>query len=412
MQIHNGSIKWRLNYDADFNGHKSVARVWQQFQDCILKGLAMYKCIYTGNEFSEADGEHILQNFLGARWTSSEISSNEAQSKFGSGIDAALEQGLREIRNLLGTKGGRGGDGPTLKNVSSSSGTRYALPPGGVPMIAEPVIKTRPLTDGKHEVQVIMGDMRQVGWAVAKLKQSFPGAEFDIDELKQQAVQESSYIDDRLNLKSGLGGDEFFRGALKSAFNLLGARNVEVALLPMFDALRKFVLNGIGRCPDFVRWLTTPEEVVLPHLGEFDHFLAVYSKDGCVDGYIQFFGEIGYLIRLGCGYVGPDFRYGYLVDPFRESEPAETRLPEFEVKNIPLFESGNELPTESVWPVYGTRFSRILERYYRRADEMNLSKIVDDVLLPYDGQVIRREMTDELSRRAAEYIVHRLFSGQ
>lgn len=40
----------------------------------------MNRCIYTKEYFETADGEHILQNFLGARWTSTEISSNEVTS--------------------------------------------------------------------------------------------------------------------------------------------------------------------------------------------------------------------------------------------------------------------------------------------------------------------------------------------
>lgn len=68
----------------------------------------MNRCIYSLEDFDEAAGEHILQNFLGARWTSKRISSDPVQDLFGRTIDVALEKGLREIRNLLGTRGGRG----------------------------------------------------------------------------------------------------------------------------------------------------------------------------------------------------------------------------------------------------------------------------------------------------------------
>lgn len=368
----------------------------------------MNQCIYTKEKFETADGEHILQNFLGARWTSSKISSNSAQHQFGSSIDVALAGGLKEIRNLLGTRGGRGEAGPSLKNISGSAGTKFTVAPGGEPSVAEPVIKTTPRPDGTHQVQVVLGSMKQLGWAVAKLKQMFPDAVIDIEELRQHAVVQSDYVNESLNLKSGLGGGEFFRGAMKAAFNLLGSCNTDAALLDIFDDARAFILNGTGESTRFIRWLKTSNEIMLPRIGDFDQFVGVYSKNGFVDGYVQFYGEIGYLIRFAENYVGPEFQYGYLVDPFREADPAEVRGLHFEVGDIPEFNSGSRLPDESVWPGYSARFSRILERYYRRADEQNLSRIVDDVLLPHDGKTITKEMLHELSLKAAEYMVHRL----
>jgi hypothetical protein len=372
----------------------------------------MYRCIYTKDQFEEADGEHILQNALGARWVSGAISSNSAQHQFGSTIDVALADGLKEIRNWLGAKGGRGELGPSLKNIMGTAGTKFTVAPGGKPAISEPVIKTAELPDETHQVEVVLGDMNQLGWAVAKLRQAFPDANFDIQELRQRAVAQSGYVNEQLNLQSGLGGDDFFRGAMKAVFNLLGVCDVNTALSPIFDDARTFILTGTGKHTQFVRWLKTPEPIALPKIGDFDQFVAVYSRNGCVEGYIQFYGEIGYLIRLAEGYSSSEFRFGYLVDSLRERDPAEDRNPVFRVEDIPAFDSGSELPVDSVWPVYSARFSRILARHYERANVQNLSRIVDDVLLPHDGKIITQEMINELSGKMAEYIVHRTLIGR
>jgi len=372
----------------------------------------MHQCIYTKEQFKAADGEHILQNFLGARWTSSEISSNQAQHQFGNTIDVALANGLKEIRNLLGARGGRGDTGPSLKNISGSEGTRFTVYPGGKPNIAEPVIKATQMPDGKYQVQATLGDMKQLGWAVAKLRQMFLGSNFDIEELRQHAVVKSTYVNEYLTYSCGLGGDEFFRGALKAAFNLIGVSDADIALLGIFDEIRTFILSGAGDCKNFVRWLNVADETVLPKIGEFDQFVCVYSKDGCVDGYIQFYGEIGFSLRLAKGYIGREFCYGYLVDSLRDATPAEIRNPSFRKENIPAFESGSPLPDEAVWQALSTRFSRILERHYKRADMQSLSRIVDDVLLPHIGKATTKEMLDELSQKAAEYITRRIFMSQ
>lgn len=254
--------------------------------------------------------------------------------------------------------------------------------------------------------------MKQLGWAIAKLKGMYPNAVFDIDELRRQAVIQSGYVDEHLNYKSGLGGDEFFRGALKSVFNLLGASDANIAILDVFDEVRTFILHGTGDSKKFVRWLRTAEAIEIPKIGDFDQFAAVYSKNGYVDGYIQFYGELGFLLRLAERYDGPEFHYAYVVDSFRNSTPAEIRHPDFDKENIPNFESGSLLPDEAVWPIMSVRYSRILERYYRYADTQNLSRIVDDVLLPHDGQTITKEILGDLSQKTAEYIAHRLFMSR
>jgi hypothetical protein len=190
----------------------------------------------------------------------------------------------------------------------------------------------------------------------------------------------------------------------------LGASNPNTALLDVFNDVRTFILNGTGDCKKFVRWLNTVEAITLPKIGDFDQFVGVFSKDGFVDGYIQFYGEIGFLLRLAEKYEGPEFCYGYLVDSFRDATPAEVRHPEFSKENIPTFESGSTLPDEAVSPSMCARFSRILERYYSRADAKNLSRIADEVFLPHDGKMITKEMINELSQKAGEYIAHRVLT--
>jgi hypothetical protein len=45
----------------------------------------MFRCIYSLKEQESSTGEHILQNFLGARWTSDKIVSDDLQRAFGHG---------------------------------------------------------------------------------------------------------------------------------------------------------------------------------------------------------------------------------------------------------------------------------------------------------------------------------------
>jgi hypothetical protein len=372
----------------------------------------MPQCIYTKESFQTSDGEHILQNFLGARWTSTEIASNEAQSEFGRTIDAALEKGMRSIRTWLGTLGGRGGESAALKNILGSSGNRYHIAPGGKPTLAEPVITENPLSDGTHQIQAELGNVKQVGWLVAKLKKMYPNNDWDADKIKPLLFEQPSYTRERFTLPSHFGGDDFSRGALKSAFNLLGEKDAELALTPTFDGVRNFILKGDGKCPNFLRWLATKEEFDLPKIGEFDHFLAVYSRNNAVEGYVQYFGELGFLLKLSDDYRGPDFAYSYLVDPFREGQPPEQRLVNFKIEKIPTFSDGRELPDELAISVLLERFARLMKRQEDRQRRSNISRIVDETLLPHVGEELSAEILDNLARKIAEFFVFQMLPYQ
>lgn len=165
----------------------------------------MKTCIYTKINFESASDEHILQNFLGARWVSGSISCNEVQSEFGLTIDIALEKSLQQFRAMLGSKGGRGGSGPDIKNIISSRGISYHMKPGGVPYLVKPSITIKK-QDQKQTVHLKLGDMKQLGWAVAELKKLMPEKTWNIDELKKKAVHERIYLGDTFHFNAGIGG--------------------------------------------------------------------------------------------------------------------------------------------------------------------------------------------------------------
>lgn len=369
----------------------------------------MKTCIYTKKEFAAADGEHILQNFLGARWVSHEISCNEAQALFGETIDSALEQGLRQFRNLLGTKGGRGGNGPTLKNVDDFEGNKYYhIQPGGIPYIAQPIITTNQLEDGSHVAYIKLGDMKQLGWAIAKLRNQFPKAPWKTEDLAKQFTLEAEYLNDSIQLSAGIGGREYFRGLLKAAFNLLGAKDSRIALRPCFDTLRAFILAGTGEDKNHIRWINTTDKLNIPELGPFDHFVGIYSEGENVDGIVQFFGGISHLVRMTSNYDGPKFRFGYQVNPLRDSNPSERRELNFDPQHLPRFAHGHENPGPEVLSIYRAIFSRFLEGYYKMASEKEISKIMDEVLIPHEGEILSDEIVGELVEQVSKFIVTRI----
>jgi hypothetical protein len=131
-------------------------------------------------------------------------------------------------------------------------------------------------------------------------------------------------------------------------------------------------------------------------------------RDGSIEGYIQFFGEVGYLLRLSDSYQGPAFCHCYTVDPLRESMPAELRSDALDMSSIPSFEAGSELPNDEVIPVYLERINRLLSKQKDRAIKIELSRIIEEILLPHEGEIATEELLNELSNRVAFFFLRHL----
>lgn len=371
-------------------------------------GKKMNTCIYTKAEFETSTGEHILQNFLGARWTDSTIVCNEVQKDFGDTIDSAFAESLNGFRTLLGTLGGRGGPPPSIKNVKDQQGNTYRLSSGGQPELARPVVDVRFREGGSADVRITLGNMSQMGWALHILKEQYPDLKFNPDAMAASAENTRDHLDSPLHLQFGIGGPEFFRGALKAVFNLLGATHREVAMSASFDDLRAFIVSGSGVSDSFVSWPTSHEPYAIPKLGAHDHFLAVWSRDGIVDGFIQLFGEIPFVLRLGSGASCDDFCASYLVNPHRDTKSAEVRSHDFDPTCLPAFDACPHLPGPDVWAAHEIRIRRFLAEYQRRAEDKVIHDIVHEVLGPKDGQIITKEDVDEIHQRMMKFVKFKL----
>ncbi len=371
----------------------------------------MNQCIYTKEEFEEAKGEHVLQNFLGARWTSKTIVANNPQDYFGKTIDSDLEKGLKVIRNLIGSKGGRGGSGPDLKHICSTGGNKYHLKPGGIPEIAEPIITERKGNSSNPSVNVKISSIKQLEWAINQIEKQYGGTNCDIEKIKETAISVCEPINETLHLQAQIGGENFFRGLLKSIFNLLCVNNTEIALNPIFDSVREFILTGNGNIERFIRWQKNDNFVDLPKLSEFDHFICVYDFRGNIEGFVQFFGDLSFPLRLATNCTHK-FRYSYLVNPLRDTKPAEIRNPDFTIENLPQFDEGVSKPGKQIWPIYSGKISRIVDRYMKKTDSDNLSKIVEEILLPHDGETMTKEIMNELTTKITKYIISRINFGK
>jgi len=370
----------------------------------------MPRCIYTLREFESANGEHILQNFLGARWTSKKIVCNEQQAIFGTTIDSALEKALRPIRNLFGTRGGRGEPAPSLRKLQGSDGELYDLEPCFRSRLNQPSVKMMDASEGRMRAQLLLGNMKQLGWALSMLRGEVPDVSVDEEDLRDSS-KTVALPECRIDLQLNLGGEEYFRGMLKSCFNLLAVNYPCAAYEPCFDAIRNSILTGGKSFQQFIRWIPTSAPLDIPRLGLIDQAIFIVSRGASVEGVAQFFGDIVHAFQLTDSYAGSPIRCGYVVDPLRGALPAETRDPDFSDESIPVYADQSKA-TSAVVATFQERSSRILRvLHYERVMQQIIEETVQEVVDIYKGQPLSPEIEGLLANRFVERIANYMGAG-
>jgi hypothetical protein len=367
----------------------------------------VHRCIYCPRTFEQANREHVLQNFLGARWDSAVIVCNDCQDYFSGTIDRAFERGLQPIRNLLGTLGGRGGAGPTLKRLTTTAGEKIDLEPGAKPRLREPRLQITPGTGGSHIVQITMGTTDQLGWALAKLRKELPVAEVDQAVATSLMRSAEGFLAGKIDLHVDIGGAEFFRGIVKACFNLLAAHaddGPKIALAAEFDPVRQFIRQGGGQMTDFVRWATRQDYARHPAKGPIDHVMGVQTREGSVQGVLQLFGHLVFPVRLSNGYHQRGISYCYVVDPYRKADPAESRLNGIDPDMVPVFGDESLENNAVVQAVFYAGLTRILDHFFDRATQEILSSTLDEILQPEMG----KPFTQELARRVVSRLIEKM----
>ncbi len=360
----------------------------------------MNTCIYSKEQFQTASGEHILQNSFGVRWTSSTIVCDRVQAYFGRTIDSEIDKHFREIRNLLRINSGRRDPAPTIKGLKTADGQVIDLEPGGKPRFSRPNVECKQTEDGKYLVQIQLGHRGQLGWALHELRKQYPRLKIEENEILKTAQRGRDYIHSPVHTPLVFGGKEYARAIVKACMNLLAANGCP-ALDASFDRAREFVLNGIGEFQNFLRWPIKEPVPPLPILGPVDHYIGFTSRRSRVEGIVQLFGGIYHSICLSQNYSGPALSFGYLVDPLREAEPAETRTPEVNSDFIPVFADQPEHLGSEAQSLMRIGMTDIMETFQARSRKEMITECMMEAFGPPDGQPITEAQIAKLSSLVA-----------
>jgi hypothetical protein len=151
--------------------------------------------------------------------------------------------------------------------------------------------------------------------------------------------------------------------------------------------------------------MASADRLALPNLGPADNAIFIVSRGNSVEGLVKFFGEILHPFRLATSYSGPTFNCAYVVDPFREVNPAELRCPAFDIKAVPVFADQRATNDALTQAVFEERLSRIMDLYFERYRTRTMNEIIRDVVRSHPGPVFTKEMIDEIAERIARTLM-------
>ena len=212
------------------------------------------------------------------------------------------------------------------------------------------------------------------------------------------------YINSPVLHKLEMGGPELFRGLLKACFNLLGVEHSEMALLPCFNGVRDYIRVGSGGAGSYIRWYASGKLPNLPRLGPADHHIFIVCRGSSVEGVAELFGGLVYPFQLTDSYCGPEFTSGYVVDPFRDSEPAERRNPDFDAAAVPVFSEQQDEQNEAVVESLEYRLGKICELHFERHRIAVIERSFREVVAMHGGDVI----TEEIAKDFADLLAKRV----
>lgn len=286
----------------------------------------MVLCLFCDNTLtSETKPEHILLNALGGRMESRCLICSECNVRFGSTIDSALADQVRDLRNMLQFDSGRRQPPPTVYQ-KTTAGTVVFDPKD------RPRLRGKPFTvdrDGDLATVNIRADSPEHFAECIKHIAALLGR--SVEELSAAVLAEGSLIKEiSLPLPPepramSFGGEGADRSIVKACLELFATvvGNEEVRA-PPYGAAREFVVQGDGGCfhQRVVLDSRQPEhfEKLEREYGSRFNLIYVRSDEiGRVTGHFTLYNLLGWQAILAEAGARPNVSVGLVSDP---SKPA------------------------------------------------------------------------------------------
>lgn len=340
--------------------------------------------------------EHVFPSALGERWAVLGVLCKPCNDRCGSGIDAELVSGFRDLRIMLGIEGDRGQEASAVK--VDDRGRRVIVGAGMVPRPAEgpPTIEAKEganLTIGFSSESAAREYMRSVERKgktfvihQASVRTSFPGA---------------------VQMEVGFGGGlDGFRSCLKTVLTFIGAADREGDLDVFAGAWRCVAGDAPEDSGVSIAFSELPPPVLGADwgLGPVSHRVVARTLPGraVVEADVRLFGDLGVCVRIEAPGVIP-FRIGYGVDPWTGTS---TRFDDW-AGNIALPGSA---AADALTDALRDALERTLAVAQRRNEQLSRGNLVEKAM--HEAGVRVGAMPDEEAIRQLSRLVAERFTAE
>ncbi|WP_160035276.1 HNH endonuclease [Paenibacillus sp. An7] len=371
----------------------------------------MYKCIYCNADIIEKSNEHIIHSALGSSLQSNRIICKECNNYFStkeSGyIDNKFVEQFVVIRNLLNIKSNRGKMPPVIKKLEHE-GSAILLEPGG--RFAYQKSKREEVKDEEGNIQfnISAPNLEKAKEQLEHVKKQYGKGFSSLD-----AVLRKTYINQPINLKLIIGGEENTKAVAKILYNFIHYLDREsIITLPSIDWSNVQNYLRYSQDPDnkdtgidYVNPIpySIPEEDLANYV-----FISGSEQQKLIYGHVIVFGHITFSAIIHSEYEGADFSYGVRqpVDNKQEQIFLELKNQKFNPDVIRDKERYLEVNIEGM----RNSLNKILKIYTERArkeeQDRIISKAMSEVFEGYDGAYITKEHIQKLSSKIAEDFVN------
>lgn len=362
--------------------------------------------IYKKTPIVTQSNEHILLNALGGKLTSPAILDKTTNDEFGSSIDAALANVLLLFRGFLDARSGEGRQAPPIRGMTTSDGQKYNVLPGGKPELAHPKIEFKKTETGI----IVSGRVRNE----AEL-QRIAGRKFAQLGIQEKAIKAGSQSSEEYvpMLKTTITfSPEAWRAMAKMACNLFAHQRASMFIESGFDAIREFILRGVGDSWDFVAVNTRPVDLSGTALGQLDHLIAVVgdSYSGTVRGFVALYEHLQFVVNLGTASFDTPFMTTYRLNQLTQSDRFDAE--QDQTIEMPEFCRYDEEHYAALLQAMGTGVNKIMLIAMERMCASALNEMIErsrrDGFGEPDGKPITQEQIDRFSRSLAERVVRLL----
>jgi len=361
-------------------------------------------CIYSQTDNRHpTDGSraHIIPSAIGGRRTSSTIVCAHHNGLTNTRIEKPVIEMLAFVNTILAIVPGRGGDVPPMRGILGQDGKQYNLRSGGFP--EESKVQVQKWTDGNEHYIDLSGDNERELWRIAdNWKNKYPN--LTINEVRREFVRASVPFHQQLHF-----GSEARRLIAKIGFEYLAAclGDRTLVLMPGFDAVRRFILDGRESDDCFVFFDPRGERTV-SSIGPLDHAVTVVcdgvQKTACA--FVTLYGHLSLTALLSRSWTGPSGGWAYVIDPLTGAmrEDVLSTPPTLSVEEVRTRCADDERTPEARWSMGREMLETILATSMQRRPTLSYRNLVakawEEGVWAKEGELV----TKEDMRRVVDYL--------